>query len=216
MRRRQAIHGVLALALPVAGCAGTPAEGTTTGSTDADRTGPLQVGETATVGEYGELTVTSLTVQRAVSSNYLGLDGERVDPPTEIEILGYQPSAAVAVPVRAAERAAVVLNSGSEPAWALPDEQVGRLSAAPEFALRSATFDHESATLTLVVENSGDRDGTFRGGVDYGNDYTTQIEFPVAVGETHTETVDLSPPWEPSRDREFDVTADTRVLGMAP
>jgi hypothetical protein len=240
MRRRQALHGVLALALPLAGCAGDPpsANGTAT-ATDA----PNQVGDTVPVEGVGDVTVTAITVQRAVTSTYLGLtvyepedgqvivvetdevlsvsesvpfvprlDGERVDSPRDIDIVGYQPAGAVAVPVREAERAAVVLNSGSEPAWALPDEQVERLGAAPAFTLERATFDHEASELTLTVENSGDRDGTFRGGVDFGDDYAIPIEFPVAVGETRTESVDLSPPWDPSRDREFDVTAGTRVL----
>lgn len=238
MRRRQALHGVLALALPFAGCAGDPptANGTATAT-------PNQVGDTVAVEGFGDITVTAITVQRAVTSTYLGidvyepengqvivvetdevlsvsdpvpfvprLDGERVDSPRDFDIVGYQPAAAVVVPVRDVERAAVVLNSGSEPAWALPDEQVERLGAAPEFTLQRATFDHDASELTLVVENSGDRDGTFRGGVDFGDDYATPIEFPVAAGDTHTETVELAPPWEPSRDREFDVTAGTRVL----
>lgn len=243
MRRRQALHGILALGLPLAGCTSRLDEsGTDTAATTTQGT-TQQVGETVSVDGLGELTVTGLTVQRSVSTDYLGvtvheppdgqvivieladrlsgsdeapfvprLDGERVDSPTEIDILGYQPAAAVAVPVRDAERAAVVLTRGSEPAWALPDEQVGRLGSAPEFALQSATFAHEPSELTLTVENSGDRDGTFRGGVDYGDDYTDPISFPVAVGETRTETVDLSPPWEPTQDREFEVTDGTRVL----
>lgn len=240
MRRRQALHGVLALVLPIAGCAEDPPTANGTGTaTDA----PNQVGETASIEGIGEVTVTSITVQRAVTSSYLGLDvyepengqvivvetdevfgpdesaplvprldGERVDPPTDITLRGYRPAGAVAVPVRDVERAAVVMTRGEEPAWALPDGQVQRLGAAPEFALQDATFDHESAELTLTVENSGDRDGRFRGGVDFGDDYTVPIEFPVAAGESHTETVTLSPPWEATADREFDVSADTRVL----
>ena len=233
MRRRHLLRGALALSLPATGCLGTDT------GTDAYRVGETAtvegVGEVtvtdigvqrSVANDYLGLDVYEPATGQVVVVEFderpngteptplaPRLDGERVAEPMDIGLYGYQPRGAVAVPVRTVEQAAVVLTRGTEPAWALPEEQVAKLGSAAEFQLRSAAFDHESASLTLTVANDGDRAGTFRGGVDYGDDYTNPFSVPVEAGREVTETVPLSPPWEPERDREFDVTADTRVIG---
>ena len=232
MRRRQFLQGALGLSLATTGCLGTDR------GTDAYRVGETAtvegVGEVtvtdiavqrSVANDYLGLDVYEpddgqvAIVEFAERHNGTEpmplaprLDGERVAEPMDIGLYGYQPRGAVAVPVRTVEQAAVVLTRGTEPAWALPEEQVAKLGSAAEFQLRSAAFDHESAALTLTVANDGDRAGTFRGGVNYGDDYTNPFSFAIDVGTAVTETVDLSPPWEPERDREFEVNPDTRVL----
>lgn len=232
MRRRQFLQGALALSFATAGCLGKDPDTYSVGETaTVEGVGEVTVTDItvqrSVANDYLGLDVYEPDSGQVVVIGFdervngtepaplaLRLDGERVTEPTDIGLYGYQPRGAVAAPVRNAERAAVVITRGDEPAWALPDTQVSRLGSAPEFRLLSAAFDHESAELTLTVENDGDRAGTVRGGVDYGDDYTNPFSFPIEAGREVTETVELSPPWEPERDREFDVSAETRVLRM--
>ncbi|WP_226022227.1 hypothetical protein [Halomicrobium salinisoli] len=68
--------------------------------------------------------------------------------------------------------------------------------------------------LVLTVENSGDRDGTFRGIVvsAVASDADAAVRFPVPAGETVTEVVrnDVVGNWEPDADFVHDVGPDTR------
>ena len=236
MRRRQALRAA-ALTLPFAGCSGSIIDGIGTPDTRAvgetatvDGLGKVTI-QSITVQRSvidahtwrsiyepsnGQLIVVEL------ADGFGGIDpapiaprfdGERVEPPTEVNMLTRHPRAAVAVPVRAAERATIVVTRGNQPAWALPDRAVDRLGAAPAFRVREAVLSHEEPELTLTVENRGDRDGTFRGVANYGDDVDKPIRFPVPVDGTVTKTISLSP-WEYEADRQLDVVPDTRRFGL--
>ena len=121
------------------------------------------------------------------------LDGERVDSAMRVPRYGNAEWAALSVPVRSVEAAAVVLEAGDGPAWRLPAAARERLAAAPEYHVHDAALREagDGTVLDLVVENRGDRDGTFRAVVASasGGDMDAPVRLPVAAGETLEETV---------------------------
>lgn len=143
-------------------------------------------------------------------------DGEVVDDPVVLPLHGSSDYAAVSVPLRSVERAAIVLQAGDEPAWELPGSVRERLATAPEFHLHDAVLRTEAGTtvLDLTVENRGTRGGTFRGIVVSAQaaDADAAVRFDVPTGETVTETVrdSIVENWDADENFEHDVTPDTR------
>ncbi|WP_225332954.1 hypothetical protein [Halomicrobium urmianum] len=173
-----------------------------------------------------QVLVAETAVERDGASFGVRLDGEPVDV-TNVSLHGDTRQQAVTVPVRSAERGLLVLDEGDEPAWSLPDDVLDHLGSAAEFRLREAVVreaDHGEASdraseserseqrassegdsgteLALTVENSGDRDGTFRGIVvsAVAADADAGVGFPVPADETVTEVVrdDVVRNWEPT------------------
>lgn len=146
------------------------------------------------------------------------LDGDSIDSTERTELRRDSRLYALSVPVGTVDAAEIVLQNGAKPAWRLPDDITEHLAAAPEFHLTAAEIlDVDGATgLRLTIENRGERDGVFRGVVNYADaaDADSRIEIPVPADETVTETVQPSALDSWSVDAEFahDITPKTRVF----
>lgn len=240
MRRRDALRWVGAGPVGLTGCLGDgsgddgSAPGTDT-PTDSQRT-PVELGASVETERYGRVSVDSVTVQKSllhgsdrpwrevsdpegdqiiVVSGVLGdaaprvtMDGEPVDHAPRVDVDGAV--GAVAVPVRSADSAAVVVDGDDAPAWRLPASIREDLAAAASFRVHGAGMTTLGATdaplvttdrtseadlgesspvFELTVENAGDEDGTFRGVTALSNDRDGPVRFPVAAGETVTRAV---------------------------
>lgn len=149
----------------------------------------------------------------------LRVDGERVAG-DRIELFGSPRRQAVAVPVRDADEAAVVLKGsgpGGWPVWSLPDGSRERLASKPEFRVRDATVrvSDRGTELALTVANTGDRDGTFRAIVRAETTHTdAPVRFSVPAGDAVTSVVrnDIVSNWGPDDDLPNEVTADSRYF----
>lgn len=234
MRRRRALHLLAAAIPPLAGCTGLPDGGYELGETaSVDGLGDVTV-ESATLQrsiidhhtwrelhepENGQVLV--LRVEGDIDGDSPTtfaprFDGEVVDDSAVLALRGSSDYAAVSVPIRSVERAAIVLQAGDEPAWELPGSVRERLATAPEFHLHDAVLRTEDGTtvLDLTVENRGGRGGTFRGIVVSAQaaDADAAVWFDVPTGKTVTETVrnSIVENWGADEDFEHDVTPDTR------
>ena len=146
------------------------------------------------------------------------LGDETVGPDADvIDIDG--PIAGLNVDAVAVDEGTVRLADGHEPRWRIPERALERLAAVPAFHLHDATVVGEEGNygLELTVENTGDREGTFRGVVDsdQADDYDEEFAFEVPAGETVTETVRnrITTDWQ---DDEFvhDVDRHTRSFDV--
>jgi hypothetical protein len=141
--------------------------------------------------------------------------------PTYYDPLVESDAVALSVPVPPASEATVQFTRGPViteevvGTWPVPSELVARFDSAPAFAVGHAEMvPCESPTLGLVVENTGDRDGMFRGlAFPPGTDQRgTTISFGVPEGDTVRRRVAVGG-FDDGRGLELDGwSADTRAF----
>lgn len=198
-------------------------DGSPTPSASPTPDGPVyhDPGETASTG-IGEVTVEGVSVQKSVLDRGVFrvlrrkegvqyvlveagdepphfvpvFDGEPGEPEAQWRPTGPDTAYLLGVDVERAATAAIALQEDTDVRWELPASALERLANRPEIRVLDAAVvarDGESA-LSLTLENTGDRDGVFRGIVlsPVGADIDDEVRIEVPQGETVTETVQNS------------------------
>lgn len=147
------------------------------------------------------------------------VDGKAFTPEYDPTTIDSETAIGVPVPVTTASSGSVDLLSGDERmSWTLPDRILESLDTVPRFAVLDATARTEGGdvVMELTVENSGNRDGSFRAlaapkSVD---DFSSKIEFAVPMGDRVVgETVVRGNGEEASLDPDW--SEDTRYFGYS-